>query len=82
MLKKCMATKLDTNEVTEMPERKIANMTGMPGHHIRSPYDMSMRVEQMKTDHRFAGMTEAEMREFLREEQKEGMHPSLKGKHF
>lgn len=65
-----------------MPERKIAHMTGMHNDHVRSPYDYSARIEQMKHDHRFAGMTEAEMREFLREEQREGMHPSLKGKRF
>jgi hypothetical protein len=27
-------------------------------------------------------LSDAEFREFLKEEQKEGMHPSLKGKHF
>ena len=29
-----------------------------------------------------ANMTDAEMRQFMREEQAEGMHPSLKGKRF
>lgn len=65
-----------------MPERKIADLTGMHHHQVMSPYDYSVRVEHMKRDPRFAGMTEHEMREFLREEQREGMHPSLKGKHF
>jgi hypothetical protein len=33
--------------------------------------------------HKFANMTEKEMKEFLKEEQKEkGMHPSLQGKKF
>ena len=65
-----------------MPERRIANMTGLPEHAARSPYDFSARQETMRRDPRFAGMTDAEMREFLREEQHEGVHPSLRGKKF
>ena len=60
-----------------MPERKIAHMSGIPESHIRSSYDYNPNHQM-----RCAGMTDAEMREFMKEEQKEGMHPSLKGKHF
>ncbi len=65
-----------------MPEARIARMTGIRKEVVESPYDFSCRVEHMRSDPRFAGMSEHDMREFLKEEQKEGMHPSLKGKHF
>ena len=60
-----------------MPERKIAHMAGMPVEYVKSEYDYNPNHQM-----RCAGMTDAEMREFMKEEQKEGMHPSLKGKHF
>jgi hypothetical protein len=60
-----------------MPERRIAKLAGMPEHQIKSPYDFNPHHPQ-----RCAGMSDAEMREFMKEEQREGMHPSLKGKKF
>jgi hypothetical protein len=66
-----------------MPERRIARITGMPEQVVRSPYDFSARLQAMRGDPKFAGMSEEDMRKFLREEQAEkGMHPSLQGKHF
>lgn len=52
-------------------------MVGMRHDHVVTPLDHSPHHEA-----RCAGMTDEEMREFMREEQKEGMHPSLKGKRF
>ena len=65
-----------------MPEKRVARMSGMPEHVTTSPYDFSARLQAMHNDPRFAGMTDAEMRAFLKEEQAEGMHPSLQGKRF
>ena len=59
-----------------MPQDRISRMVGM-GKGVRSPLDHHPLNET-----RCAGMSDAEMREFMKEEQKEGMHPSLKGKHF
>jgi len=55
---------------------KMARLSGMPAHTISSPLDHNPRTE------RCAGMSDAELRKFFKEEQKEGMHPSLKGKKF
>jgi hypothetical protein len=71
-----------TFKVYDMPERKISQMTGMPEHVVKSPLDHDPRLAAMRHDPRFAGMTEEEMRRFLREEQAEGVHPSLQGKRF
>ena len=60
-----------------MPHDKIAKMSGMHGRSVRSPLDHHPYHEVT-----CAGMTDAEMREFMKEEQKEGLHPILKGKHF
>ena len=60
-----------------MSERTISDMTGIKPEHIRSLVDHHPEREA-----RFAGMSEEEMREFLKEEQREGVHPSLKGKRF
>jgi hypothetical protein len=57
-------------------------MAGVPERVVESPLDFSARCETMRSDPRYAGMTEHDMREFLKEEQREGIHPSLKGKHF
>jgi hypothetical protein len=65
-----------------MPERRVAKMSGMPECDVTSPYDFSARIQGMRHDPRFAGMSDAEMRAFLREEQREGVHPSLQGKKF
>lgn len=60
-----------------MPHNKIAHLAGMRSHEVSSPLDHSPYHEA-----RCAGMSDAEMRQFMREEQAEGMHPSLKGKRF
>jgi hypothetical protein len=65
-----------------MPEKTIANMSGISERYVRSSVDHSCRAEHMARDPRFAGMSESDMRKFLKEEQEEGMHPSLKGKRF
>ena len=57
-----------------MPERRIAKMTGLYPENVRAPLIDHHPQKQ--------ALTPEEMREFLKEEQKEGMHPSLKGKHF
>ncbi len=60
-----------------MPHNKIARLTGVTPEHISSPLDHSPHHEA-----RCAGMSDTEMRQFMREEQAEGMHPSLRGKRF
>jgi hypothetical protein len=60
-----------------MPHNRIAKMTGVHPEHVASPLDHSPNHEA-----RCAGMSDAEMRQFMREEQAEGMHPGLKGKRF
>jgi len=45
--------------------------------HMHSPLDHHPAHEVV-----CAGMSDSEMRQFMREEQAEGYHPSLKGKHF
>ena len=65
-----------------MPEKGIAQMTGIKEHSVRSRVDFEPGKTAMGHDPRFAGMSEKEMREFLKEEQREGIHPSLKGKRF
>jgi hypothetical protein len=60
-----------------MPHHKIARMSGMTSDDVRSNMDHSPYHEA-----RCAGMSDDEMRQFMREEQAEGMHPSLKGKRF
>jgi hypothetical protein len=60
-----------------MPHDRIAKMAGVHAHNVRSPIDHHPHHEAA-----CAGMTDAEMRQFMREEQAEGVHPSLKGKHF
>jgi hypothetical protein len=59
-----------------MPHHKLARMSGMSREAVHSPLDHHPYHE------RYAGMTEEGMREFMREEQAEGMHPSLRGKRF
>jgi hypothetical protein len=58
-----------------MPHDKIANLSGVRTHHAGKEIDHNPHET-------CAGMTDHEMRQFMKEEQKEGMHPSLKGKHF
>jgi hypothetical protein len=60
-----------------MPAGKIAKLSGMHPGQVRSLIDHHPAGE-------CAGMTEREMRQFLKEEQKEGphVHPSLHGKRF
>ena len=60
-----------------MPHHKIARMVGVNPEQVASPLDHSPNHEA-----RCAGMSDEEMRQFMREEQAEGMHPSLKGKRF
>jgi len=60
-----------------MPQKKIARMAGMGTVHMHSPLDHHPAHEVV-----CAGMSDHEMRQFMREEQAEGYHPSLKGKHF
>lgn len=57
-----------------MPHNHISQLSGVGVHHAGKEIDHHTR--------RTAGLSEAEMRQFMSEEQKEGMHPSLKGKHF
>ena len=66
-----------------MPHNRIAQISGVP--HVvdtRSRIDFEPGKTASGHDPRFAGMSEKEMRDFLKEEQREGVHPSLKGKHF
>jgi len=59
-----------------MPHQRIKNLAGF-GHSIHSPIDHNPLGEC-----HLPGMSERETRQFLREEQAEGYHPSLKGKRF
>jgi hypothetical protein len=53
------------------------------GHKIGITDNMGVQSAAVRQHpHKFAGLTEAEEKEFLKEEQKEGHHPSLKGKKF
>lgn len=65
-----------------MPHRKISEMSGVSESVLHSGIDHSCHATAYGHDPRFAGMSEHDMREFLKEEQKEGMHPSLRGKRF
>lgn len=60
-----------------MPHEKIRQMAGMGGARLKSPLDHNPHQEC-----HLPAMTERETRQFLKEEQAEGMHPSLKGKRF
>lgn len=60
-----------------MPHDKIANLSGVRTHHVGKHIDHHPHHTAG-----CAGMTDHEMREFMKEEQKEGMHPSLRGKRF
>jgi hypothetical protein len=56
-----------------MPHEKVARMSGVHTGNVGHGVDHHPQ---------FAGMNEPDMRAFLKEEQAEGMHPSLKGKRF
>jgi hypothetical protein len=57
-----------------MPHNRIAHLSGVSTHHAGKGIDHN--------PHETAGLTDHEMRQFMKEEQAEGMHPSLKGKRF
>lgn len=57
-----------------MPQNKIAHLSGVGTHHSGKGIDHN--------PHETAGLSDREMRQFMKEEQAEGMHPSLKGKRF
>jgi hypothetical protein len=59
-----------------MPHEKVARMSGLHVGNAGRVVDHDPKNESV------AGMSDAEMRQFMREEQAEGMHPSLKGKRF
>lgn len=59
-----------------MPHEKIRRMVGM-GSVRKSPLDHNPLGECHLPE-----MSERETRQFLKEEQAEGAHPSLKGKRF
>ena len=65
-----------------MPHNRIAQISGIKEHSVRSRVDFEPGKTASGHDPRFAGMSEKEMRDFLKEEQREGIHPSLKGKRF
>ena len=60
-----------------MPHDKIAKMSGVPHVHASKGSDFEHNPNEQ-----FGGMKDTEMRKFMKEEQAEGMHPSLKHKHF
>jgi hypothetical protein len=62
-----------------MPHHKIEALSGL--HGVRHTRGHPMEHNPHHTAHGMP-LTEPEFREFLREEQKEGMHPSLRGKRF
>ena len=61
-----------------MPLGKISHMTGM-GKHINEGHKA---CDFDPNPHKFGGMSDEDMREFMKEEQREGVHPSLRGKRF
>jgi len=58
-----------------MVMKKIAGLSGLDLHDGHRAYDFDGHAH-------LPGMSEGETREFLREEQREGTHPSLRGKRF
>jgi hypothetical protein len=58
-----------------MPHKTIANLSGVSVHRAGKAIDHDPGQS-------CAGMSDHEMRQFMKEEQAEGMHPSLKGKRF
>lgn len=59
-----------------MPHEKVARMSGVHVGNVGRGMDHHPQRESLP------GMSEEDTRKFMREEQQEGMHPSLKGKHF
>jgi len=62
-----------------MPHERIAAISGVS--HVSAVKGSRFEHNPHHTAHG-KPLTEPEFREFLKEEQKEGDHPSLKGKHF
>jgi hypothetical protein len=60
-----------------MPSEKITRMSGVSTHNVGRGIDHAPQAEHSQNL-----LNKEEMREFLREEQKEGVHSSLKGKRF
>ena len=60
-----------------MPHTRIARMSGMHPHQIKSGIDHHPQHEVM-----FANMSEHEMHEFVKEEERELEHPHMRGKKF
>ena len=67
-----------------MPEKKIRHMSGLNVGYGRlgDRIEFDPMVQRAGHHEKYAGMSEHEMREFMKEEQREGMHPSLRGKRF
>ena len=59
-----------------MVRQKIANMSGV------GMTEVGKGIDYHPGHSARPALNPDEMREFLREEQREGVHPSLKGKHF
>jgi hypothetical protein len=62
-----------------MPHDRMQAISGV--HHVSAVRGSRFEHNPHHTAHG-KPLTEGEFREFLREEQKEGDHPVLKGKHF
>jgi hypothetical protein len=62
-----------------MPHDRIRAISGI--RQVTTVDGSPMEHNPHHTAHGHA-LSETEFRAFLKEEQKEGMHPSLKGKHF
>jgi len=60
-----------------MPHDRIANLSGVKMRYAGEEIDHNPRHSAS-----CARLSESEMREFLKEEQMEGKHPSLQGKRF
>ena len=62
-----------------MPHDRISAVSGV--RHVEAIKGSRFEHNPHHTAHG-KPLTEGEFREFLKEERAEGMHPSLKGKHF
>lgn len=63
-----------------MPHDRMAKLAGVPSSHVPHSYIDHSTQETARSG--MPGMSENDMRKFMKEEQAEGIHPSLKGKHF
>ena len=70
------------SDALKMPAKEISKNFHLAEHHNLGSRDDFVKVHDVAARQKFGNMTNEEMRKFMEEEQKEGKHPSLKGKKF